>query len=352
MCLTLAVLEDLDLVSDAADAADELLRDYYSVDIAKALNPLDKGDFKKIVMRLSNSLRRTNASVEAPAMRAALDALDVDWPNLKPKEIDAVIKASTLALAPIPAQVIPRMSDTFEASATATIGGTKRSVKRRFRIEIEAVFNARDQRITDNLVKSQTNFVTDEYGRRVAAYDAEARAIVGNGLDQGLSRHDIGKELNRGLGAKVVGRNQNYWNVVAAAHVSRARSWGQLASFSEAAIEVFVFEAVMDERTTEICRYMHGREFQVSSGVQAYESIDSLADPTDIKTQAPWVWQSKDAQGNSTLVYRDAAGDKQRVAQIDKPGLGRKDSVGSYSKGLSSAQLEAQGISMPPLHGL
>jgi len=44
------------LYSAAIDAADELLRDVYRLDVAKALAPLDAQDFLVIVQRVARAL--------------------------------------------------------------------------------------------------------------------------------------------------------------------------------------------------------------------------------------------------------------------------------------------------------
>ena len=352
MCTTHGVLEDLELLTDAANAADDLLENYYRVQVAKALNPLKESDYKKIVTALAASLRKTNAKFEAAAMREALDALDVDWPNLTPTQIDRVITASSAALLPIPAQTLPIISDTLQATGTKTVKGVKVATSRRFRLDIGLTFNERDLAITKKLVTANTNFVTNEYGVRLQGYSTKARTIVGEGLDAGLDRYDIAARLDKEIPSALIGRNKNYWAVVSASYVNRSRVWGQLASYEDAGLDTFIFESVIDTRTTEVCRFMHGTEFPVKSGVSKYTEMDALAEPNDVKQSAPWVWQSRDDDGNSILAYRDANGDKQKVAQIDKPGIGVNDRIGTYSGGMTPSQLEAVGIMMPPLHGL
>src|SRR5437879_5426760 len=51
-----AIQTDAGLYGAAADAADEILRDVYRQDVAKALNPLDKRDFVVIVQRIARAL--------------------------------------------------------------------------------------------------------------------------------------------------------------------------------------------------------------------------------------------------------------------------------------------------------
>jgi len=57
-----------------------------------------------------------------------------------------------------------------------------------------------------------------------------------------------------------------------------------------------------------------------------------------------------DDEGNQVLFYE--RGDRRRVvAQVDEPAVGERDEVGTYSRDLSDEQLEAAGVTVPPLHG-
>ena len=64
----------------------------------------------------------------------------------------------------------------------------------------------------------------------------------------------------------------------------------------------------------------------------------------------PFVQVGADREGNQVLFYE--RGDRRRaVAQVDEPAVGERDAVGRYSRALSPVQLEAAGVTVPPLHG-
>ena len=69
-------------IYDGIDAIDYLLREVYKIEVSKALNPLDDGDFLVISARLSEALRKAVAGEEGKALTAALNALDVKWTDL------------------------------------------------------------------------------------------------------------------------------------------------------------------------------------------------------------------------------------------------------------------------------
>ena len=64
----------------------------------------------------------------------------------------------------------------------------------------------------------------------------------------------------------------------------------------------------------------------------------------------PWVQVGADHEGHQVLFYK-RDGRRRVVAQVDEASVGQSDKVGRYSRALSPDQLEAAGVSMPPLHG-
>ena len=138
--------------------------------------------------------------------------------------------------------------------------------------------------------------------------------------------------------------------MVAGAFANRSRTWGQLSSYSEAGIQRFLFEAMLDEVTTNVCRLMHGKSWAVEAGISLYERIEALENPQDIKSVQPWVRDGRDADGNSVLQI-GSAGQFQTVARVLESGVGRQDDVGRFSQTMSDTELIANGVIVPPLHG-
>ena len=95
---------------------------------------------------------------------------------------------------------------------------------------------------------------------------------------------------------------------------------------------------------------MHGREFTVENAMQRFEDVEAASDPEAITSLQPWVQVGADDDGNQVLFYK--RGDRRHVvAQVDEPAVGQLDRVGRYSRALSTDQLEAAGVVVPPLHG-
>ncbi len=230
------------------------------------------------------------------------------------------------------------------------VGRARTSAVRRFELRIGADLTKTDERIATFVGESQGNFVRDEYGRRREDFSQRAKEIVADGVARGLGRDDIAGDLSAALTSDAFDRNQSYWDMVSMVFVNRARSYTQLAALEEAAVQTYVFEAVMDEVTSEICRLLHGRVFPVSPAMDRFREVERLRDPERIREVTPFVQVGADEEGNQVLFY-ERNGRRRAVAQVDEPAVGTPDAVGRYSRVLSNQELQAAGVTVPPLHG-
>jgi hypothetical protein len=337
------------LYSAGIDAADELLRDVYRLDVAKALDPLDARDFLVIVGRLTRALTGVSRDAEAAGLRQALATLDVDWPRLSAAARDQVIRAARQALGGLTDKVLPRVDQIFELEAKNVVTGARRATVQRFGLHIAASTTRTDERIAAFVRRSEGNFVRDQYGRRRDELGHRARDIVAAGLEQGLGRDDIAADLSAGL-APIVSRGKPYWEVVAMSFANRGRTYTQLAAFEDADVERYRFEAVLDEVTSHVCRFFHGRRFGVARAMRHFNEVEQANDPEAIAELQPWMRVGTDGNGNQVLFY-ERGGRRRLVAQIEEPAVDQRDQVGRYSRALPNDQLEAAGLTSPPLHG-
>lgn len=339
-----------------SEAAASLLETALRVDVRKALDPTDPEDYLVIVARLGRAMSRATSRTEVAIMNRALDALDVDWPNLTSVQRQRVIAASQSIYATIPPAVVPPVVQRFEVAGPRTVRGARRgaraAVPARFRSAMGVSLALTDKRILSHLIGSQALFVTDEYGRRRDDLGRIARGIVGRDLEQGLGRDAITRNLQTRLGTSLgINRSRNYWNVISAAFTNRARTYGQLAAFSDAQIRSFVFEAVLDEVTTDQCRFLHGRRFPVAAGLRRFDASEQATAPEEVKQIMPWIQSGRGEDGERILYIRDAEGARTQVAEVTRSGVGSRDDTGSFRGGFNNAQLQAVGSFMPPLHG-
>lgn len=257
--------------ADAVDAADDLLERVHEIQKAP-LDPLDPDDYVRLVARLERSLRSGAQPHESAAIRAALRVADVDWPNLTEARRDRVFDAIRTALETAAPRVVPAVSATLRGPGGIVFGPTRANLVRELprRIVVSPNLSQRDL-VAERLVRENaSNFVRDEFGRRVDHLSELAREVVARGLEEGLGRDAIAANIGNAMGSRLV-RSESYWNVVAGSYVTRARTYSSLLTFEDAGAQTYTFEAILDEVTTDICRFMHGQSFSVGGGRAAMD---------------------------------------------------------------------------------
>jgi hypothetical protein len=330
-------------------AADDILERYFRFNIHKAYDLGSPGGFDRAVVDLADKLRAKVGSSDDEAVRAAISVLDVDWKSTSAAERRNLIAQSLVAAGRKTAIVPQQIQVVFDGAADEVVQAARSAARRKHKLGISADLNALDKRIINYLRSSQATFVRDEYGRRHEVFSRKARDIVARGLESGLGRDDIARDLETAARATLAAKGSFYWDVVAGSFISNGRSFSNLSAFAEAGIEHYTIEAVLDEVTTDICRFLHGKTFAVSQGVKQFEEVE--ADPDNIKNLSPWVRSARDAEGRQTL-FVERNGERHAVAEVTRSGFGTTDSRGEFSRTLSTDELSNLGISYPPFHGL
>lgn len=336
-------------------AIEDVLRRAFRVDIAKALNPLDPADYDVIVARLQQAMTRATAGTEAAVLNAAVNALDVDWGNMTAEARARLIEATASTLSAVPARVIPPLTSTLTISGERiqrdTRARSRATMPVTFRSRIGVSLTAHDRAITEHAAESQAHYITDEWGRRRNEWSRVARGIVAQGLEDGLGRDEIAAILHARLGAEAGARaSRSYYSVIASTYAARARSYAHLRSFEDAGIERYVFEAVMDERTTDQCACLNGRVFEVAASARIYDAIASDPDPESVRDRAPWVRSGAGPDGSRILYTETRDGTRTTIATVIESRVGQRDAPGRFGNVLGSRELQAVGACMPPLH--
>lgn len=337
------------LVGCACEAAEELLAKVYRTDVTKALDPLDPDDFIRIVAQLARALETATAGQEAAALRMAIRALDLDWSKMTSAAArERIIDATRSAINPMVERVLPRITEQFEIRGGRTMAAARESAIRRFGFDIGSSLSQRDRDAEKYIRASYSNFITNAYGERMDALSSTAREIVAQGLEEGLGRDQISEALNNAFGTQVM-RGASYWQVVATAFMNTARTASNLNAFAEAGIQRYRFEAVMDEATTDQCRFYHDQVFSVGDAVERMNAQMRASSLEELQATNPWVRVGTDSDG-ARFMYVQQGAEQTRIATIEQSGIGTQ-SPGTYSGAMSSAGLTAVGVPYPPLHG-
>jgi hypothetical protein len=140
----------------------------------------------------------------------------------------------------------------------------------------------------------------------------------------------------------IAGRDSFYWEVVAGSFVGRGRSFAQLSGFAEAGIERYRVSAVLDQRTTNSCRFLDGKVFSVRRGLDIFDQVE--VDPENIREHNPWL---REAGGS---IYIERSGRRVPIAQVVRSGVGVSDDRGEYEHARSEQELEGLNLGFPPFH--
>ena len=352
MCGTSASADRLLVVHEARVAADELVERFLGLPVAKAMNLGTRAGFDRAVALLAAQLRRATGRADVEAVREAIGVLDVDWARTTAAERRRLVAEAMAAAGRATALVPARIEAPFNDAAQEVVAATRTDARRSQRLAIGAEFNAIDRRVVAHVTSSQGNFVRDEYGRRIEGFGEEARRIVATGLEEGLGRDDIAQALEQAARTALVDRAPFYWETVAASFIAQGRSYAQMSSYAEAGIRQYRIEAVLDEQTTNICRYLHGKTFSVADALRRFDRIEQLEDPEAIKQAMPWVREAQDLETGRTRLYVDGGRGRTDLAEVARSAMGTRDDRGDFRALASDSALNEVGIGFPPYHGL
>jgi len=336
---------------------EDLISKAFRLDVHKALNPLDPDDYLVIAARLSSALQGIAKPEQGKALRQAINLLDVDWPNMSQPARQRIIQASKDAIVRVPKKIIPPITRELEVRGSRIVRGARKGVKQ----ELTATMGARigvslalqDERVIGYLSRSQGLFVTNSFVERSEFFSAKARGIVAEGLEVGLGRDEISRMLQREIKNQLgPRRTAHYFNVISGVFTNRARTYGQLASFEEAGIRRWIFDAVLDERTTPQCALLHGKIWTVRGSLDRINQVERSNDPQAVKDLMPWIRKGKNPDGSEFLYTQDRQGIRTHVADIVVNRQGSRDYLGEYRNVASNQVLADMGANNPPIHPL
>ena len=345
-------LERLTALSEARALVEELTAPLLHQPIAKAMQLGTTSGFDQAVVALAAELRRQARAPVRDAIRGAVSALDVEWGRTTAEQRRQLVTAAMSAAGRSTALIPARIQSVLGPAADEVVSATRSHARRAQGVAISADFNALDRRITAHITRAQVNFVTDELGRRVEAFGVEARRVVTEGLEVGLGRDDISAALQSAAQGTLSGRSPFYWDIIASSFIGNGRSYAQLSSYAEAGVSRYLIEAVLDEQTTEACRFLHGKVFEVGDALRRFDALDQLERPEAVKRAQPWVREGVDPINGNTVLYVERGGARAPLVEVTRSGVGVADDRGEHRRALSNKALMELGVGFPPYHGL
>lgn len=154
--------------------------------------------------------------------------------------------------------------------------------------EIKAIFNVMDQGVVDWLGNDSVYWVGNYYNKQVSS---KFTKFVGQKMQDGLGRESMGLEVKSFFDQypSVASKPDVYWRGLAANAMNRSRNFGVVQSYVDVGVTELEILAVMDERTSPICRAMNGKVFPVKKAISQRNAMMAAQNPEDVKNISPWV---------------------------------------------------------------
>lgn len=320
---------------------------------ARVSDPTKRAQYERIVVGLARELKNAASNGEKEMFKKAAKELDALWSKLSRAQQQRVLARVGTVIERHYVKMAVTMAARLEKFGRQIAEGTRRAMRKRFSPNISAGLTSNDRTFIARVSKTRSWYLR-EHGKLVSEGLRERAAeIIAAGSEAGLSDKQIAKELKNAFTTRVLDASEAYYRVVANAALNRSRSWASLQSFKEAGFQEWMFASVLDERTTDQCRWLSGRKWRISTGISLLEYAEEEAsrNPLSIKETMPWITTTKDARsGEQYLSFKRGDG-HQRVARIDRSAVGERDKIGRYRSMMSDRELASAGVIIPPVHG-
>ncbi len=331
------------LLANGVEAVDDLM-----ADIFKALPIIDPGKPRNravIIRQTADAMVAKIRPWERRASTAGKKFLDANWPDISKAEQKRIIAAASRRIKAVPIRGIRGINETIRVQGRRTMQGARRAAIKRHDLNINANLTSPDRASLRASQRTSVKWLTNEYGSRAVGFEKAASRTVEQGLLEGLGRDEIAEDLARQFDSSLAGRTESYFRVFAGALVDRSRTRAELFSYREAQITEYIASAVLDEATTDFCRWVDGKVFNVETGISIMDRVEETGLSVDsMKDANPWARQSR--RDGETVWSADG----QSIFRVDQSGVGTQ-SPGSYTDKPGANNLDALGVGPPPYHG-
>jgi len=162
---------------------------------------------------------------------------------------------------------------------------------------VAIAFQRPDLDALDVLKTGNLFWIGDSWNIRHQRVFAEALEAY---FTEGLSRQDLAERFARDF-AGLTERSRAYWLNMADHTASRTREIGRVTGYERAGIARVQVRAQLDERTTRICRQMHGRVIKVSAlRAQADAWLEATSRRDQPAAYAAWTMHGSETDFSTT----------------------------------------------------
>lgn len=265
---------------DAVAEAEDFLFHY---PVSKTMGEGDSFEFYREELKLAKALGQAEAEAANAAVKAFRRATDLDAPApVARKAITRKIDLEKVVEGLDPLMRTAWTHDTEKVVADLVSAITAKGAKRAGAYEAFKGFKSRPM-IEAGMVAS-AKYSTNTYFNRVVLpsmiNDIQTKAKTGAPFDDAFFREMQGK-LEKRL------KSVPYWKNVASQASSRAYHYGMTRAGLQKGYSTYTLQAVVDDRTSDVCLSLNGKTFNLDTGVAHAERV-ALLDPDRMKDEAPW----------------------------------------------------------------
>lgn len=154
------------------------------------------------------------------------------------------------------------------------------------KVGIDFQFNKTDKDVLYWLSRSDAGqfWIGESYSKQL---NERLEKLTEEILKQGLGRIQAG-ELIWSHFESEYNKTRSYWELMAEHTVTRSREFGRLSGFEKAGVEFVKVDAIIDSRTSFICRNLDGRIIEVSKLIDQRTNLLKARSVEEVKTLAPW----------------------------------------------------------------
>lgn len=153
-------------------------------------------------------------------------------------------------------------------------------------LQIKPTFKLIDTQAINWLQKHHIFWVHNYFNRQVQDKVVE---LGERAISQGLSRRDAANLFKDEFDNIINPQSFRYWEGFANHVTTRSREFGRVEGYVRAGITEIEIRAVLDHRTSSICRHMNGRIIQVGDAVELRTKMMNAQTPEDVIQIAPFM---------------------------------------------------------------
>lgn len=239
-------------------------------------------DLEAQYVAICNRLTKRELDKALEAAKKILRGVETVTPRALNRLTDAIIGS----IQPPSEEDVKELGDIRRRAYDMGKNGVKRSVRATVKkAVISASTNLVDVRADAWARRDGMYWIGEHFNKKISGV---MRDKIPEFIQSGTGRVEAGKQLEALFG-ETYERNKSYWTGLAATAINRSRCFGAVAGYEEAGVESYEIVAMMDERTSPICRFMNGKVFYVKDAVNVRDAIINAKKPADVKTSHPWL---------------------------------------------------------------